>query len=389
MMSDHLTLFVVVLGSVATVFGFLGGIFAGYKRLPPTETLRANYTSLVANEPYESIPSLAYETDPDRLNSVRTEQDVTRKRSDLRGFIWRDEPYPESTGPTAWDEGASDDRFAGFSNLGRIDSITTEMEYGVESIAYLFLPESGNDDLLVYHQGHSEGFGKESATIEFFLSRGFAVLALSMPFRGMNNQPIVRLDDFGTIRLSDHDQLRYLETDDFSPLKYFVHPVLTSLNGTQKRHGFDQVAIAGISGGGWTAHIVSALDERITASYPIDGALPLFLRMLPPSNGVGDYETEHAELYRTCNHLELFTMGAYGEDRSQLQILNKYAWAGGNRYQVYEPHVQERVSQLGSGSFEVCVDVQRIHVGTQHHQISDQTRRRILSDLTENDHNAG
>jgi hypothetical protein len=337
---------------------------------------------LVANEPYESVPGLAYETDCDQLNSVRTEEDVARKRSDLREFIWRDEPYPKSTGPTAWDEDASDDRFEDVSNLERIDRITTEMEYGVESIAYLFLPQSENDDLLIYHQGHSGGFGKERATIEFFLSRGFAVLALSMPLRGMNNQPIVRLTDFGTIRLSDHDQLRYLETDEFSPLKYFVHPVLTSLNGVQERHGFERVAMAGISGGGWTTHVVSALDERVTASYPIDGALPLFLRMLPPSSGVGDYETEHAELYRTCNHLELFTMGAYGEGRSQLQILNKYAWAGGERYRVYEPHISDRVDTLGSGSFEVYLDVQRFHIGTQHHQISDRTRRRILADLT-------
>ena len=75
-------------------------------------------------------------------------------------------------------------------------------------------------------------------------------------------------------------------------------------------------------------------------------------------------------------------MGAYGENRAQLQILNKYAWAGGNRYQVYESHIQDRLASLGSGAFEVYVDVQRFHLGTQHHQISDRTRRRIVSDLT-------
>lgn len=360
---------------------FLLGVFVGFKQLPPVSVLRANYNSIVHHEEYETIPNIAFETDIDELNTIHGPADVERKRAELIEFIWRGEGLPAGEAPEKIELDIKDNRFANIPNLARIDEYTIEMEHGVNSIAYHFHPERATDGLLIYHQGHSGGFVKEQETIAHFVDAGYAVLAFSMPLKGMNNTPTTTLDRLGIIRLTSHDRLQYLERDDYSPIKYFLHPMAVGVEHALAEYDYEFVAMTGISGGGWTTHLYSAIDPRISRSYPIDGALPLFLRTLPPSNDLGHYETEHAELYRTCNHLELFTMGAYGDGRKQLQVLNKYAWAGGNRYQVYEPHIRERLAEAGLGEFEVYVDVQRIHLRTQHHQISNRTKRIITSDL--------
>jgi hypothetical protein len=113
----------------------------------------------------------------------------------------------------------------------------------------------------------------------------------------------------------------------------------------------------GISGGGWTTTLYAALDPRISRSYPVAGTLPMYLRSNSSRNW-GDYEQHLPELYETANYLELYIMGSYGENRKQLQILNKYdenAFCGVN-YQTYDKIVGDEVNRLGKGEFQVYLD---------------------------------
>ena len=50
------------------------------------------------------------------------------------------------------------------------------MEYGINSVSYLFLPEQSNEKLILYHQGHGGDFLLGKDTIQFFLDRNFTVL---------------------------------------------------------------------------------------------------------------------------------------------------------------------------------------------------------------------
>ena len=85
------------------------------------------------------------------------------------------------------------------------------MEYDVNSISYLFVPESSNNKLVIYHQGHGGDFYKGKDVIQFFLDEGFTVLAFSMPLLGMNNQPVVEVPNIGTIKLTSHEHLRFIQ----------------------------------------------------------------------------------------------------------------------------------------------------------------------------------
>ena len=51
------------------------------------------------------------------------------------------------------------------------------MEYGINSISYLFIPEQSNEKLILYHQGHGGDFLLGKDTIQFFLDRNFTVIS--------------------------------------------------------------------------------------------------------------------------------------------------------------------------------------------------------------------
>ena len=103
------------------------------------------------------------------------------------------------------------------------------MEFGAQSIIYLFHPRSSNSRLLIYHQGHGGDFILGVDTIQFFLRHGYMVAAFTMPLLGMNGPLVFETPD-GNITLRGHSDLRLLESEVFSPLNFFVEPVIVSLN---------------------------------------------------------------------------------------------------------------------------------------------------------------
>ena len=85
------------------------------------------------------------------------------------------------------------------------------MDYGVDSTAYMFFPKKPNNELLIYHQGHRGDiiFGK--STIEFFLNKGYTILAFSMPLLGDNSKPIIHINELDKkLFLDSHDKFSSL-----------------------------------------------------------------------------------------------------------------------------------------------------------------------------------
>jgi hypothetical protein len=149
-----------------------------------------------------------------------------------------------------------------------------------------------------------------------------------------------------------------------------------SLNYIDENFDYKSYSILGISTGGWTATLYSALDERISDSFSIAGSYPIYLRSDPKN--FGDYEQTVPELYAISNYLELYIMSSYGENRKHIQFFNKNdpCCFSGNSFISYEEPVKNKISQLKNGNFQIYLD--ETH---NEHKISKYVTDKILEQL--------
>lgn len=362
---------------IAIVLSFFYGVVVPIYKFPPYEILNDIHDATYEKDSNKNPPFQYPEVNVDSLIQIKNSSDIVTKRSNLIQYIWKQNGFPTNEFPTQVITNLNDENYSDLQNLSRIDKITVIMEHGLDSNAYLFLAKNSNDKLVIYHQGHDGDFVLGKKTIQFFLTHNYSVLAFSMPLVGANNQPQINLPNFGTIKLQTHDDLRFLETDQFAPIKYFVHPIALSLNYVEKNYNFDSYYIVGISGGGWTTAFYSALDDRIIKSYPVAGTAPMYLRFGNPKN-MGDYEQMHLDVYNIAEYLDQYIMASYGDGREQLQIFNKYdpCCFSGTAFVTYENIIKERLSILGHGNFSVFIDEEN-----KDHSISDKSLEIILQNM--------
>ena len=347
---------------------FFYGLSVGMYKVFPYEFLDSSEDTLsgkitIENNQYVNQPDI------DSLIKIDNKSDIDQKRYFLTEFFWDVETLHRITFKSPLpqvESNISDSRYDNFQNLKRIDRLTVEMEYGINSISYLFIPEKSNEKLILYHQGHGGDFILGKNTIQFFLDRNFTVLASTMPLVGMNNQPIVEIDGFGKIKLISHEQLKFLEANNFNPMRLFLDPIQINLTFLDKEYDFDQYSMVGLSGGGWITVVYSAIDERISNSFSVAGSMPFYLKV--DERDIGDYEQTNIDLYRNVNYLELYILSASGDGRKHVQIFNKNdpCCYSGNGYETYEFVIKDKISQLGQGNFQIFVD--NTH---NEHKISD------------------
>ena len=323
------------------------------------------------------------DTNINDLISIRAPNDAQARRDELVSFIWGANGLPKEQ-PAKVEKAIDDKRYSDLPNLKQIDRLTVNMEWGLSSSAYHFIPAQGNNKLIIYHGGHDGDFIVAKDLISFFLQQGFAVIGMSMPLEGANNHPVVELEHVGKVELTFHDQLKLLKMKSGHPVQLFLTPVAVVLNYAQPL-GYESIFMTGVSGGGWTTTMYSALDPRITRSYPAAGTLPLHLRedrkrtnsAQRPADW-GDYEQTIPELQSIANYLDLYLLGSLGEHRKQLQIINKNdpCCFGGEAFKAYEGLLNDRVRSLGSGSFAVFLDTKNTK-----HSISGDAMNVILNDI--------
>ena len=373
-MNKYLLAFLVI--SFVSVF-FLG-MYVGVYKIFPYEFLDSTKKVLLDEKTIESNQFIN-QANVDYLIKIDSKSDIDQKRDFLTEFFWDvgslQRVKDKSQLPKV-ESDISDSNYKDLQNLSRIDRLTVEIEYGVSSVSYLFIPERSNEKLILYHQGHGGDFILGMDTIQFFLDRNFTVVAMSMPLLGMNNQPIVEIDGLGQIKLNSHNQLRLLETKNFNPMKLFVDPIQINLNFLDKEYNFKQYSMIGLSGGGWTTVVYSAIDERISNSFSVGGSMPIYLRVA--ERDMGDYEQTNIDLYQNVNYLELYVLGAYGDDRKHIQIFNKNdpCCYSGNGYETYELVIKDKMLQLGKGNFQIFIDDTH-----DKHKISDTAREFILETI--------
>lgn len=326
--------------------------------------------------PNENSQRVVSQFDINSLIKIENSDDITDKRNTLINLVWNTNLLPSSYDQLEIQTNYYDDRYDDLPSLSHIDKFIINMEYDVNSIAYLFHSSSKNNNLVIYHQGHDGDFLKGKDTIEKLLSNGYDVLAFSMPLYGLNNNPEITLENIGVIRLTHHNQLYYLDSDEFSSLVFFLHPILLSLNYVESNYDYNSFSFVGISGGGWTAILYSAIDERVTQTFSVAGTYPIFLRT--ESQDFGDYEQTLPKLYSSVNYLELYILGSYGENRKLIQIFNEFdpCCFAGDSFTIYESIIENKITQLQLGHFDVLLDSSHTE-----HKISDYALAQILSSL--------
>ena len=350
----------VLIPSLIVLMGiiFIFGLTVGVYKIFPYEIFDSS-VDLIKKETSVENNQFITQTDLNSLVKIDKESSIDQKRNDLIEFFWNvgslervqhDGQLPEV------ESDISDSRYSNFQNLKQIDKLTIEMEHGINSVSYLLLPEKSNEKLILYHHGHDGDFLLGSDTIQFFLERDFTVLAMTMPLVGMNNQPIIEIDGFGEMHLISHDQFSLLEQNTFNPMKLFIHPIQVNLNFLDKEYDFKRYSIIGLSGGGWTGLVYSAIDDRISDSFSVASSVPFYLRV--DVRDIGDYEQTNIDLYRIANYLELYILAGYGDDRKHVQIFNKndpccYSGIG---YESYEFFIKDKLAKLGKGNFQILVD---------------------------------
>ena len=342
--------------SFAIVF-FLG-VFVGLYKIFPYEVLDSSKDVLFEQKTIQNN-QFVNQVNVNSLIKIDSKSDIDQKKEFLTEFFWDAKTFQRIKDKAQLPEvetDISDSNYEDLQNLKRIDRLTAEMEYDINSISYLFMPEQSNEKLILYHQGHGGDFLLGKNTIQFFLDRNFTVLAMAMPLLGMNNQPVTEIDGLGEMKLTSHNKLRLLEANNFNPMKLFLDPILINLNFLDKEYNFKRYSMVGLSGGGWTTVAYSAIDERISDSFSIGGSIPFYLRV--DSRDMGDYEQTNIELYKHVNYLELYVLGAYGDGRQHVQIFNKNdsCCFSGNGHETYEFVIKDKISQLGKGDFQVFID---------------------------------
>jgi len=351
---------------------FSYGIAVGHFQIFPYENLKDIKETF--SFPKKEINTFQTENNISSLISIQNIDDVNKKREDIISFIWKSDGFPDRI--INFEKNVLDSRYADLEELLQIDKIEIDMDYGIDSKAYLFLSKNSNEKVIIYHQGHDGDFEKGKEIIRFFLKNGFNVLAMSMPLQGMNEQPIIEIPQIGKIKLFSHEQFRFLDNENFSSMKFFLEPVAVSLNSMQKNYEFNEYIFLGISGGGWTSTIYSALDDRITKSFTVAGGLPIILRNTIEDKG--DYEQTLPEFYKISNYFEFFIMSSLGDSRKYVQIFNEFDHCcySGKKFEVYEEDIKSSIEKIGQGYFEIYLDSTH-----KEHKISDYSLNIILDEI--------
>ena len=257
---------------------------------------------------------------------------------------------------------------------------------GINDLAYHFIPVKRNNRLVIFNPGHlcslkkdpdsGVDYGTES-TIIGLLDKGFDVLVVYMPHVSETDCDLDHCGIINTALKTENNLATY-------GLRFFLDPTIVSLNFLMEENSYIDVNMVGLSGGGWTTNMIAAVDDRIKCSFSIAGSMPLYYR----SNGsIGDVEQYLPQFYRDiAGYNDLYILGAYGDGRKQIQVLNRrddccFGEAQhdpGRDYltdvRTFEKSVKDRLTILGvDGQYYLEIDET-----APSHQISRETFQNVI-----------
>tara|TARA_B100000795_G_C22721418_1_gene407615 strand:- start:18 stop:1109 length:1092 start_codon:yes stop_codon:yes gene_type:complete len=191
--------------------------------------------------------------------------------------------------------------------------------YGIKTNAVLTRSALQGKCLRIYIQGHGGGnpqdYDYHNELKRELLSDGCDVLSMSMLGLGLNAGPASFPSRFGLIKLIKLKHLAPTTHGNYSlfydannpyldPLSLFIYPHFKLINHVIGE--YEDIAIMGISGGGWYAVWLSALMPEILNSISYAGSLPIPYRIF--STNVGDWEQIYSPLYSKVTYFDLYQL---------------------------------------------------------------------------------
>eukprot|EP00038_Savillea_parva_P019980 m.30019 g.30019 ORF g.30019 m.30019 type:complete len:486 (-) comp4656_c0_seq1:24-1481(-) len=205
-----------------------------------------------------------------------------------------------------------------------------------------YYPTTISDTLIIYHNGHetSSCTPNYDGVVDYFNELGYDVMEMMMPLIGCNSA-----------HGGSHAWFEQYEKMGDHTLKFFIEPVAYAAGYAKHTLGYKHVVMVGLSGGGWTTTLASALVTDIDLSFPVAGSVPKWPTTLypkwvpdlpeghnsgarspdifhpPPEIGAGgDYEQAQARPpYAVIGGFaQMYILAALEENRHQLQILHEY-----------------------------------------------------------------
>ena len=321
----------------------------------------------------------------DRAITIHSKADVAAKRQALIDYLWGGKGFPDKRLPDVIRTNISSP-VKQLTHLARVDEFRIELAPGLQGVAYHFIPDQPNRQLVVLHHGHGctldddpsaaeVGYGLQR-TIKALLGAGYGALGVFMPHMTPSD-------------CTDHHDAMFQTNTVGSPIKYFLEPTAVSLNYLKSRSRAGQFPnyrvfhMIGLSGGGWTTTVYAAIDPTIQCSFPVAGTIPLYLRT---GGSVGDREQYEPTFYRIAGYPDLYVLGSQGKGRSQTQILLRRddccfgqaqhdAKSAGMDYKEslkeYESRVRSALQSLGAASFRVVIDEVAPNHMISHHAIEN------------------
>lgn len=322
----------------------------------------------------------------DREIRITKPGDILNKRLEIIRAIWNSGHIPDRSDVTVTSDIQSP--LHPDKNIVRVDKIEIPVPGldSVKDLAYLFVPAHRNKRLIVFNPGHSctliddeRHYSRIEATIKGLLEAGFDVLSVYMP----------HVTETGGNCRFDHCKVYNTDLGIPDPLptyglRLFLDPTIVSLNYVLKQYKYKRVDMVGLSGGGWTTNLISALDDRIKYSFNVAGSTPLYYRV---GSSVGDIEQFLPQLYRDiAGYPDLYVLGAYGTGRKQVQILNRSdnCCFGQKQHDpardyetdmhIFEKSVSARLDSLGEKDHYYLI----IDETSPNHQISEYALKNVI-----------
>ena len=325
--------------------------------------------------------------DPSGLIRFQSADEAEDRRHKLIHYVWAEglpvTKLPRRSSVTA-DVFAHELRGLDASQAESVERLSVNVSpFDFSAICFLLKPRtqhSNNRRLAIIHSGHrrpgpiGEGVNE---TANALLRAGFQVVMVDMPLVGWNQHNTARLPNGNVVTFGPrHDDMFRVLTPHLHNgmvFRLFVEPVVQSINSFYAAtENAEDVTMIGLSGGGWATHFCAAIDSRIRTSFPVAGAMPLYARKLSPGSW-GDSEQYYEPLYGeadadgdgitdkavgVASWLEIFALGAIGNKRTQIQILNydDPCCFSTDVYSSYETFLKNAVAATGNGAWSVYSD---------------------------------
>ena len=270
------------------------------------------FISVIGQTINDSIESVPLDTRPE-ADSVR---------NSIKSFIWQNAENDSAVIVNVEKTRVPDEYIDQLQNMKSAEKVSIKLKNNFISNVFILHPSISNrlNIQVIYHGGHdgylwedtylnNSGRPYSISVLDFFLSKGFDVVCIDMPLQGANQGSQVVTEENNTYTINNHDDLFQLK----HPFYYFFEPVRKTIDFLQQQYNSKKFVMIGLSGGGWTTTIYSAIDNRISQSYAVAGSIPVPLRV--NYNDFGDREQNFSNFYNQFNYSTLYTLASVGRNK--------------------------------------------------------------------------